>query len=133
MQTTVRAPIEVVFDVLTDHRAYAGFTPLRSSTLGPTSSCSGSIRTRPPSTHPRPRWPGSGTGPAWCGPGSTGWQTFLQAVREAGFMIGGTWPVRSERTGRTRDIAIAIATSHTRLRLVLALGDEASEATRACA
>lgn len=29
----VHAPIEVVFDVLTDHRGYPGFTPLRAVTL----------------------------------------------------------------------------------------------------
>ena len=29
----INAPIETVFDVLTDHRKYSEFTPLRSSTL----------------------------------------------------------------------------------------------------
>jgi hypothetical protein len=29
----VAAPIEIVFDVLTDHRGYANLTPLRASTL----------------------------------------------------------------------------------------------------
>jgi uncharacterized protein YndB with AHSA1/START domain len=29
----INAPIDVVFDVLTDHRGYATFTPLRSATL----------------------------------------------------------------------------------------------------
>ncbi len=33
IRASVNAPIEVVFDVLTDHRRYAEFTPLRSSTL----------------------------------------------------------------------------------------------------
>jgi hypothetical protein len=33
LNSTVAAPIEVVFDVLTDHRGYAKLTPLRSSTL----------------------------------------------------------------------------------------------------
>jgi uncharacterized protein YndB with AHSA1/START domain len=33
IQTVVKAPIEVVFDVLTDHRAYAEFTPLRKVEL----------------------------------------------------------------------------------------------------
>jgi hypothetical protein len=33
LRALVDAPIDVVFDVLTDHRAYSGFTPLRSSTL----------------------------------------------------------------------------------------------------
>ena len=31
------------------------------------------------------------------GTGNTGWETFLQAVLEAGFSIVGTWPVRTER------------------------------------
>ncbi len=30
---SIRAPIETVFDVLTDHRSYSRLTPLRSSTL----------------------------------------------------------------------------------------------------
>ncbi len=34
---------------------------------------------------------------------STGWETFLQAVMVAGFLVGGTWPVRTERPGRLRD------------------------------
>jgi uncharacterized protein YndB with AHSA1/START domain len=33
IQTVVKAPIEAVFDVLTDHRAYAEFTPLRKVEL----------------------------------------------------------------------------------------------------
>ncbi len=33
LQSTVAAPIELVFDVLTDHRGYSKLTPLRSSTL----------------------------------------------------------------------------------------------------
>ncbi|MGY6217585.1 DUF1156 domain-containing protein [Methylolobus aquaticus] len=37
------------------------------------------------------------------GPASTGWETFLDAVICAGFSIGGTWPMRTERTGRARD------------------------------
>lgn len=31
---------------------------------------------------------------------NTGWETFLQAVLDAGFSIDGTWPVRSEQTSR---------------------------------
>jgi putative DNA methylase len=34
------------------------------------------------------------------GTASTGWETFLGAVLEAGFSIGGTWPVRTERESR---------------------------------
>jgi uncharacterized protein YndB with AHSA1/START domain len=33
IQTVVKAPIDVVFDVVTDHRAYAEFTPLRKVEL----------------------------------------------------------------------------------------------------
>ena len=32
---------------------------------------------------------------------STGWETFLDAVLRAGFAITGTWPMRTERDGRT--------------------------------
>ncbi len=31
---------------------------------------------------------------------STGWETFLEAVIQAGFSIGGTWPVRTEQSSR---------------------------------
>ena len=34
------------------------------------------------------------------GTSSTGWQTFLDAVIEAGFSVTGTWPMRTERGGR---------------------------------
>jgi uncharacterized protein YndB with AHSA1/START domain len=33
LKSTIAAPPEIVFDVLTDHRRYAEITPLRSSTL----------------------------------------------------------------------------------------------------
>ena len=33
---------------------------------------------------------------------NTGWETFLQAVIDAGFAITGTWPVRTEGAGRLR-------------------------------
>jgi putative DNA methylase len=36
---------------------------------------------------------------------STGWETFLQGLLERGWQIGGTWPLRTERTGRIRDNA----------------------------
>ena len=32
---------------------------------------------------------------------STGWETFLAAVIKAGFALSGTWPMRTERGGRT--------------------------------
>jgi putative DNA methylase len=35
------------------------------------------------------------------GTSSTGWETFLAAVIEAGFAITGTWPVRTEREARS--------------------------------
>lgn len=34
------------------------------------------------------------------GVASTGWATFLQAVMDAGYSITGTWPIRTERSGR---------------------------------
>jgi putative DNA methylase len=35
---------------------------------------------------------------------STGWDTFLDALIRSGFAITGTWPMRTERTGRPTDI-----------------------------
>lgn len=35
---------------------------------------------------------------------STGWDTMLTALVEAGFQIIGTWPMRTERTGRSRQL-----------------------------
>ena len=35
---------------------------------------------------------------------STGWETMLTALVNAGFQIVGTWPMRTERTGRSRQI-----------------------------
>ena len=34
------------------------------------------------------------------GTASTGWETFLNAVIQAGFALGGTWPMRTEKPGR---------------------------------
>ena len=43
---------------------------------------------------------------------NTGWVTFLEAVLRAGFQITGTWPMRTERNGRTIGIgANALASS----------------------
>jgi putative DNA methylase len=39
------------------------------------------------------------------GTGSTGWETFLDAVHRAGFALTGTWPIRTERDARTRGIS----------------------------
>ncbi len=38
------------------------------------------------------------------GTASTGWEAFLEAVMEAGLVIDGTWPVRTERGARTRGL-----------------------------
>jgi putative DNA methylase len=37
------------------------------------------------------------------GRASTGWETMLQGLLDAGFRIEGTWPMRTERSGRMRD------------------------------
>lgn len=39
------------------------------------------------------------------GTASTGWETFLEAVNRAGLALTGTWPMRTEREGRTRQNA----------------------------
>jgi putative DNA methylase len=38
------------------------------------------------------------------GTASTGWDTFLDSVIRAGFMVNGTWPMRTERSARSRGI-----------------------------
>lgn len=38
------------------------------------------------------------------GTSNTGWETFLQAVLDAGFNVTGTWPMRTERGARSRGI-----------------------------
>ncbi len=38
------------------------------------------------------------------GVSSTGWATFLTAVIEAGYSVGGTWPMRTERPNRMRAV-----------------------------
>ena len=43
---------------------------------------------------------------------STGWETFLQGLIDAGWQIDGTWPMRTERPGRLRDqLSNALASS----------------------
>jgi len=37
------------------------------------------------------------------GTSSSGWETFLEAVLRAGFVVSGTWPVRTERSGGLRE------------------------------
>jgi putative DNA methylase len=63
------------------------------------------------------------------GTASTGWETFLDAVINAGFVITGTWPIRTERQGRMiGNDANALASS-----IVLVCrkrSDDASTATR---
>lgn len=46
------------------------------------------------------------------GTGSTGWETFLEAVRASGFAVVGTWPIRTERDSRSVGIGTnALASS----------------------
>ena len=46
------------------------------------------------------------------GTGNTGWETFLEAVINAGFSISGTWPMRTERSARSISIGTnALASS----------------------
>jgi len=46
------------------------------------------------------------------GTSNTGWETFLQAVTDAGFAISGTWPLRTERAARSVGLgANALASS----------------------
>lgn len=42
---------------------------------------------------------------------STGWDTFLEALIQAGFSITGTWPVRTEYTGNLKKLVSALASS----------------------
>ncbi|MFJ1545192.1 DUF1156 domain-containing protein [Streptomyces sp. NPDC088246] len=61
------------------------------------------------------------------GVASTGWSTFLEGMVRSGWTITATWPIRSERTGRMRDVGSnALASS-----IVLALRprQEAAPAT----
>ncbi|OOE41929.1 DUF1156 domain-containing protein [Salinivibrio kushneri] len=45
------------------------------------------------------------------GTASTGWETFIEAVINAGFVITGTWPVRTELTGNLKKKWNALASS----------------------
>ena len=42
---------------------------------------------------------------------STGWETFLAAVMQAGFGVTGTWPMRTEYTGNLKKKVAALASS----------------------
>ena len=59
------------------------------------------------------------------GTASTGWETILDAMIRSGWAITATWPLRSERTGRMRDVGSnALASS-----IVLALRPRADDAS----
>lgn len=45
------------------------------------------------------------------GTASTGWETFLEAVIQAGFAISGTWPMRTELSGALKTVRNALASS----------------------
>ncbi len=45
------------------------------------------------------------------GTASTGWETFLDAVIEAGFSVTGTWPMRTEYTGNLKKNISSLASS----------------------
>ncbi|MBF2761588.1 MAG: DUF1156 domain-containing protein, partial [Ectothiorhodospiraceae bacterium AqS1] len=45
------------------------------------------------------------------GTGNTGWETFLEAVVRSGFAIIGTWPMRTEDTGKLKKTVNALASS----------------------
>ena len=45
------------------------------------------------------------------GTSSTGWETFLEAVIQSGFMISGTWPMNTEYTNHLKKDANALASS----------------------
>lgn len=63
------------------------------------------------------------------GTASTGWETFLGAVIRAGFTIGGTWPMRTERGSRS----IGIGTNALASSIILACrpqGTDTPTATR---
>ena len=53
----------------------------------------------------------AGKMPALPGVASTGWDTFLAAVIEAGFAISGTWPMRTEYTGNLKKNISSLASS----------------------
>ena len=61
------------------------------------------------------------------GVASTGWETFLAAVIDAGFTIVGTWPMRTEMVAALKDVTnslassvILVCTKHAETRSVLA-------------
>jgi putative DNA methylase len=61
------------------------------------------------------------------GTASTGWDTFLAAVIEAGFAISGTWPMRTERGSRS----ISIGTNALASSIILVCRPRAADASTA--
>src|SRR5439155_17259433 len=61
------------------------------------------------------------------GTSSTGWDTFLEAVIRAGFAIGGTWPMRTERGTRS----IGIGTNALASSIILVCRPRAADAPTA--
>ena len=61
------------------------------------------------------------------GMASTGWETFLDAVIRSGFSITGTWPLRTERGGRS----ISIGTNALASSIVLVCRQRPADATMA--
>ena len=45
------------------------------------------------------------------GTSSTGWESFLEAVIQSGYLIAGTWPMRTEYTGNLKKSVNALASS----------------------
>ncbi|KKH13528.1 DUF1156 domain-containing protein [Methanosarcina mazei] len=63
------------------------------------------------------------------GTASTGWETFLEAVIQAGFTLSGTWPIRTENGSRMRSMGSNVLASS----IILACrrrDENASSATR---
>lgn len=58
------------------------------------------------------------------GTGNTGWETFLEAVLQAGFAITGTWPMRTERDARS----IGIGTNALASSIILVCRQRSSDA-----
>lgn len=61
---------------------------------------------------------------AEAGTSSTGWETFLEAVVQAGFAITGTWPMRTEREARS----VGLGTNALASSIVLVCRQRASDA-----
>lgn len=64
------------------------------------------------------------------GVASTGWESMLEALLEAGFMVTGTWPMRTESTSRLRNLGSNALASSIAL-ICRPRPDDATRATRA--